>query len=266
MATLPDPLPRLHSLGLDLPPGELVGSDGPLLWLGSDRPVPGAFAKLRAVSRPVGLLPVLLDLDARHGALEHWESAPDEMSYPGDHDPEEVLADFWDECCAEEGGDWPGLAAPAPPAGNSDPGSSPVGNSDADDPDAVAERVADELLSAGGALKEPRLALVPARRSADIPAALGWLGAVNHADDAGRLGAVLRSWEDRFGIRLVALGFDELVVSVAVPPVTGAEARAVAAEHFAFCPDNLWQGSTPTLDAYAERHVRAQPAWHFWWD
>ena len=67
-----------------------------------------------------------------------------------------------------------------------------------------------------------------------------------------RLCAVLRSWEDRFGIRVVALGFDQLLVSVATPPTTLAEARALAAEHFAFCPDNIRQGGDPTLPAYAE--------------
>jgi hypothetical protein len=40
----------------------------------------------------------------------------------------------------------------------------------------------------------------------------------------------------------------------------------VAAEHFAFCPDNIWQGWRPfTLVGYAERLVGAA-AWTFWWD
>jgi hypothetical protein len=37
-------------------------------------------------------------------------------------------------------------------------------------------------------------------------------------------------------------------------------------EHFAFCPDNIWQGSwLYTLAAYAERITGARH-WGFWWD
>jgi hypothetical protein len=258
MATLPNPLPRLASLGLRLPPGGLVDAsdDGawqePLLWLADGQAAPGDWAALRQTAPGVGLLPVLVDAGAGHGGPGRWELMPAQMSYPGDHDAEEVLEEFWDEC-AQEDADWPGLAG--------------AEHADADaDPESVASAVVASLLDGGGPLKDPRLALVPARRSADIPAAIGWTGPVNHEGDTGRLSAVLRSWEDRFGIRVVALGFDTLLVSVAAPPATAAEAEAVAAEHFAFCPDNIWQSSDTTLRAYAENQVLHQPAWHFWWD
>lgn len=42
------------------------------------------------------------------------------------------------------------------------------------------------------------------------------------------------------------------------------EAEALAAEHFAFCPDNVTQGCG-SLRAYAESLVDAH-AWSFWWD
>jgi hypothetical protein len=89
---------------------------------------------------------------------------------------------------------------------------------------------------------------------------------MNHENDVARLCAVLRSWEDRFGIRVVALTFDQLVLSVAAPPTTLAEAEAVAAEHFAFCPDNITQGHHTTLKAYAEQEVLDEEVWSFWWD
>ncbi|MFE7276185.1 DUF4253 domain-containing protein [Streptomyces sp. NPDC057623] len=257
MATLPNPLPRLASLGLHLPPGGLVDAtdDGPwhepLLWLADGPAAPGDWAVLRRTAPAVGLLPVVLDVGAGHGGPELWELMPGEMSYPGDHDAEEVLEEFWDEC-AEEDADWPGLAAEGADA--------------AQDPESVASDVVDSLLDGRGPLKDPRLALVPARRSADVPTSIGWMGPANHENDTGRLSAVLRSWEDRFGIRTVALGFDTLLVSVAAPPTTLAEAEDLAAEHFAFCPDNIWQGSDSTLGAYAEHQLLNQPAWHFWWD
>ncbi|KUN93677.1 DUF4253 domain-containing protein [Streptomyces caeruleatus] len=268
MATLPNPLPRLASLGLRLPPGGLVDAtaDGPwhepLLWLSDDRAAPGDWTALRQTAPAVGLLPLVLDVGAGHGGPQLWELMPGEMSYAGDHDAEEVLEELWEEY-ADEDATWPGLTTPAEA---SDAPGSPEATAAAQDPESVASDIVDSLLDGRGPLKDPRLALVPARRSADIPTAIGWMGPANHEHDTGRLSAVLRSWEDRFGIRTVALGFDTLLVSVATPPTTLADAEALAAEHFAFCPDNIWQGTDSTLRAYAENQLLNQPAWHFWWD
>ncbi|MET9967273.1 DUF4253 domain-containing protein [Streptomyces sp. NPDC006356] len=267
MATLPNPLPRLASLGLRLPPGGLVDKtdDGPwqepLLWLSDDRAATADWTALRRTAPAVGLLPVLLDVGAGHGGPELWELMPGEMSYAGDHDAEEVLEEFWEEY-AEDDAPWPGLTTPEATKGTG----ATEGTGPAQDPESVASDIVDALLDGRGPLKDPRLALVPARRSADIPTAIGWMGPANHENDTGRLSAVLRSWEDRFGIRTVAVGFDTLLVSVAAPPTTLAEAESLAAEHFAFCPDNIWQGTDSTLRTYAENQLLDQPAWHFWWD
>jgi hypothetical protein len=48
------------------------------------------------------------------------------------------------------------------------------------------------------------------------------------------------------------------------PPQTEDEAAAVAAEHFAVCPDLVWQG-TETIEDYASL-LRGQVTWSFWWD
>ncbi|MEU6810930.1 DUF4253 domain-containing protein [Streptomyces sp. NPDC046831] len=293
MATLPNPLPRLatdpsgRSLGLQLPPGTLVDTtcEGawhePLLWYAGRAASPGNWAALGAPAARAGLLPVLVEVAGSKGGPEQWDLMPGRMSYPGDHDAEEVLAAFW-ESYAEDGAD-PGedqaggdgavglsgergpYDEPVAPFGPAWPGLAPAGVLAAA-PEVRAAEVADSLT--GGSrnwFKEPRLALVPARRSADIPAAVGWTGPVNHEDDVAVLCSVLRSWEDRFGIRVVALGFDALVVSVAAPPTTLAEAERIAAEHFAFCPDNVLQGEPGTLRAYAEGLV-GEPVWFFWWD
>ncbi len=269
MATLPNPLPKLAAdpsgrcLGLELPPGTLIDATDegpwhePLLWCADERAVPGGWAALEPARRTVGLLPLVADVGDGHGGPRDWQLAPAEVSYPGDHDPEEVLADHWAEHATADAAPWPGLASEASPVATAVP---------AVDPDSVASGVASSLLAGEGPLKEPRPALVFARRSADIPAAIGWTGPANHETDVARLCAVLRSWEDRFGIRVVALGFDHLLVSVAFPPTTLAEAEAVAAEHAAFCPDNLRQDGDTTLRGYAERRLLDQPTWHFWWD
>ncbi|MFJ7493257.1 DUF4253 domain-containing protein [Streptomyces sp. NPDC097727] len=263
MATLPNPLPSLATSGLQLPPGTLVDAtiDGvwhePLLWLGNEPASPGTWAGLREAGRPVGLIPVLIDGGKRDQWPDTWDLAPDRTSYPGDHDAEEVLGEYWADCAPEEldaaDGEWPGLA-PTPSVDGPDR------------PDDLAAEMADLFTERDGWFPGARAALVPARRSADIPAAIGWSGPVNYEDDVARLCAVLRSWEDRFGIRVVALGFDTLTVSVGRPPTTLAEARAVAAEHFAFCPDNIDQNPPYDLDIYAEKMLLNQEAWSFWWD
>jgi len=265
MATLPNQLPTLaadpagRSLGLDLPPGALLDTtvEGPwgepLLWRADAPAAPGDWLRLASARRSAGLYPVLVG--GRTDSEPHpdkWELDPDLASYPGDHDADEVLADLWEEYAAEaEDADWPGLA--------------PAGAPDAD-PDTRAAEVTDVLVGGASPLKEPRLALVPARRSADIPAAVGWCGPVNLTDDVALLCAVLRSWEDRFGVRVVALSFDQLVVSVAAPPRTLAEAEAIAAEHYAFCPDNITQSSHASLRSYAESEVLGAHSWSFCWN
>ncbi|MFD9316887.1 DUF4253 domain-containing protein [Streptomyces sp. NPDC060053] len=267
MATLPNPLPTLatdpsgRSLGLRLPPGRLIAAsaDEPLLWHSGKSAAPGNWSALGGQAARAGLLPVLVDVGGGQGGPADWELQRRETSYPGDHDADEVLAEFWEEYAEDElaegiapfGPDWPGLAPTA---------SLTVA------PDTRAAQVADSLTDGSRSwFKEPRLALVPARRSADIPAAIGWSGPLNYENDVARLCSVLRSWEDRFGIRVVALGFDLLAVSVAAPPATLAEAEAVAAEHFAFCPDNITRTGPDALRAYAEELVD-EPAWSFWWD
>ncbi|WP_405724455.1 DUF4253 domain-containing protein [Streptomyces sp. NBC_01537] len=249
MAMLPNPLPQLaddpasNSLGIQLPRGTFVDADGHpgLLWYANEPAAPGVWTSLLPARRTAGLHPVLLDLT--DGPLTRWELDPDEASYPGDHDPEEILAELWESLQDE---DWPGLA----PAQES-----------AADPDDRAAATASALIEEPWS-KDLRAALVPARRSADIPAAIGWCGPVNYEEDVAVLCSVLRSWEDRFGVRVVAISLDRLVLSVAAPPQTLADAEAVAAEHLAFCPDDV----DVDISAYAEREILGKDQWHFWWD
>ena len=156
------------------------------------------------------------------------------------------------EAVAPFGRDFPGLALPpasAPPSAFSRlfGGSAP-----ADDRASLA------------ALTPRRLALVAADRPADVITALGWMGAVNVHDDPAPLSAVLRAWEERWGARVVDIGFDTLTLTVTNPPRDRAAAIALSAEHFAFCPDNVWQG-VGSLTAYAAA-LQGARLWTFWWD
>ncbi|MFJ6782430.1 DUF4253 domain-containing protein [Streptomyces yangpuensis] len=266
-----------RSLGLDLPPGEVVAGSGrrrwgkalePLVWVSDDAVGVGALAAHRGPQLAAAGLQAVL-LQDRPG-LERWwqdrEFAPERMSDPDDHHVEPVLREFWSrvvpdpeegeegaEIIAPFGRDWPGLAVSGPPDGPDGP-----------DPEVAACELADDLIERGW-LPAPRLALVPSRRGADVPTALGWGGPTNYENDTALISVVLRSWEDRFGARLVALGFDELHLSVAVPPATTARALPVAAEHFALSPDNVWQGSG-SIRAYTEEAVTGSGHWSFWWD
>jgi hypothetical protein len=113
-----------------------------------------------------------------------------------------------------------------------------------------------------------RLGLVPADRGADALTNVGWMGPANYDNDTALFSAVVRSWEDRFGARVIGVGFASLYLSVAAPPATFDEALRVGAEHFAFCPDTLWPQSpwqADNLAHYAKELVGAT-SWKFWWD
>ncbi|WP_436495666.1 DUF4253 domain-containing protein [Actinokineospora sp. HUAS TT18] len=187
------------------------------------------------------------------------------MSSPDGHDAPRLLSKWWDNRTAVDENDfltpderlaitapfgrqWPGLA-PSLPART--------------DPDLLSDEFADKLVATPGTT---RLGLVIAGRGADALTVAGWEGPLNYTGDTAEISAVLRGWEDRFGVRVVGVGFDTLFLSVAAPPSTRDEALLVAAEHFAFCPDNVWQSQAPsTLASYAETLIDSN-AWEFWWD
>ncbi|WP_432067267.1 DUF4253 domain-containing protein [Streptomyces sp. C10-9-1] len=266
--------PSGATLGLELPPGKLVDETYqgqwpyPLLWLADTRAEPGQWSAQGPALRAADLVPVLVDVGGPAGGPEKWNLLCGNLSYPEDLGADEVLGYLWGEVRekrarreAEEpasGGTaapfdapWPGLAPAAGPG---------------DDPEALAAQTADTLAGEGSWLRDPRLALVSAECNADIPAACGWSGSLSHEDDPGALSAVLRSWGERFGTRVVALGADRLVLSVAAPPTTAAHAEAVAAEHAAFCPDDLVRSGHTTLRDYAVHEVLGRRTWVHHWD
>jgi hypothetical protein len=74
--------------------------------------------------------------------------------------------------------------------------------------------------------------LVPVNRPADVVSVLGIGMTVYHSDD--ELTAILRSWEERFGAVVSALGPGTLDLAVGAPPRNEDDARRFAAEHAAF--------------------------------
>ncbi|MCZ2525934.1 DUF4253 domain-containing protein [Streptomyces sp. HB2AG] len=268
----PEPPSSLEAL---LPPGRTVTSDEghggeQPLWLSDQPATAGLWARVHAEHTRSGLWPLLLDpLDSDDDEFRPWGSGeifPERMSSPASHDPEGVLAQWWATyTAADEDDDMLSserrLAVTAP-FGQNWPGLAP-GRGTATNADRLAAGYAQSFLSDH---PQSRLGLVAAASGADALTAAGWSGPANYENDTAKFSAIVRDWERRFGARVVAVGFSTLHLSVAAPPTAEEDALLVAAEHFAFCPDNVWQGSRPcTLAGYAKRITGAHH-WDFWWD
>ncbi|MEU2628244.1 DUF4253 domain-containing protein [Kitasatospora sp. NPDC007106] len=179
------------------------------------------------------------------------------------HDVDALLRDWWQgvaECRSDDPEEAAERRAATAPFGPAWPGRAPS-PTPASDPGVHASRLAARLLSERPTL---RIGLVPAACGAEALVACGWSGPMNHENDTATIAAVLHGWERRFGVRVVAAGFDTLDLAVAAPPTDLDGALLVAAEHLALCPDNILQG-TGSLAEYAE-HLIAADTWTLWWD
>jgi hypothetical protein len=245
---------------------EMIGA--PVVWL-TNTAVGDAgiiLQRLRAFSESTRLVPMML-LGMEGDKSRPWDSeefAPTDPRRTDQFSVEPVLAEMWQQCVNEDDPEslvalepfdsqFPGLAAA--PGGVTPSGFRQLFSRRQDPNDDLAQ-----LKS----FTSRRIGLIAARRPADAVTALGWTGAVNVHQDPATMSAVLRSWEDRFAARVVEIGFDTLALTVGIPPHDRQSALVVAAEHFAFCPDNVWQGSG-TIGSYAEG-LAGNRVWRFWWD
>jgi len=243
--------------GVALPDGTLYApepeggsrGDEPVIWA-SDQPVRDVgriWSRLAAAFPTTGIWPFVIDAQfgfrgfddylmdvprGRHTEVvailrKGWNDAVD---YDEDDPPDEI---------APFGKAFPGLAEPTP-----------------------GERVTsvDRIVASA----KGHLGLAAVNRPADILDAVGWMGAANYDGDPLDMTTVLRSWELRFDAYVVGLGPDTLTLAVGRPPRDLASATAIAAEHFAFCPDNIQQGAG-SIREYAPLLV-GQETWPFWWD
>ncbi|MFK0191613.1 DUF4253 domain-containing protein [Kitasatospora sp. NPDC090308] len=260
-----------------LPAGRLVSprqggeEAAPVLWL-SDGPAPlGLWEKLHREHPRSGLWPLLL-APLRVGEEEFRPWATGELdtvsaSEPDWYDPAALLRTGWEYSTVVDSDGEPldpdemsELGRSVAPFLDGWPGTAPAAEQ-AGDPDGAARALARELLAGNAHL---RIGLVAAASGAEALTACGWSGPVNHEDDIAKVSAVLLDWERRYGTRLVQVGFAELELSVAAPPGDERSALRIAAEHLAFCPDNIFQGAG-TLTEYAPGLVGAAQ-WSFWWD
>jgi Domain of unknown function (DUF4253) len=171
-------------------------------------------------------------MDAARLLEDWWDiKVPTEDEFAEDEDLREIIAPF--------GLQFPGLAP------------------------AVEEELDPELMRRAVCqyTRDARIGLVPAARPADILPRLGWRSDLGTT--ASELGAVLRSWEDRFGARLLEVGFAEIRLLVTRPPLTLEVAQRLAAEHFAFADEaHIALGRVDDI----ARAVVNNPFWDFWWD
>jgi hypothetical protein len=234
---------------LELPPGRVVRSEHgrPTFWL-SDEPADHAvWARMLADHDRSGYWPLLLGPDDDGRPWTERGVSFDGLTSPVDHDAAALLRTWWQR--GDPGTDWPGGPVPTPPYRA--------------DPDERAAAVAYSFLAESPAT---RLGLVTAASGADALTAAGWRGPARHVRDTAQISAVLRDWERRYGVRVVALdGLATLVLSVAAPPVDREQALRVAAEHVAFCPDAIEGRAGTTLGSHADTLLDAE-FWIFWWD
>jgi hypothetical protein len=249
--------------GLRLPAGRRLAADGagqfPVLWAtGELEDAATAWVALKDRLAGTQLVPVLLSGLERQSERP-WDIGELEPCDPGvadELDAAVLLEDMWDSAVPLPGEDEGRTAELLAPYSRAFPGLSAA---------AGPQIGADDVAGAVGSLPAPlRLGLVAASRPADVPATVGWMGAVNYIATPARLACVLRSWEDRFGARLVHLGFDTMNLLVERPVPCHEAALAVAAEHFAFCSDNVYQGAG-SIRRYAAG-LPGAAIWSFWWD
>jgi Domain of unknown function (DUF4253) len=108
-----------------------------------------------------------------------------------------------------------------------------------------------------------RIGLVAAGRPADVPAVIGWGGPDSRGESLLPLTAVLRSWEDRFGARLIDVGYADLRLLAERPARTLQAAQRIAAEQVVLADDCI--NRCREIPNIAARLVNA-PIWTFWWD
>jgi Domain of unknown function (DUF4253) len=250
-----------------LPAGKRVtaayGSGEPIAWA-TNQPLRDAgtvWAALSAAHPETGLVPILLaglDDDTKRPWDDEEFDDPENISALDHLDAARVLADDWADGLEElELGEEEdaGAIEQRAPFGPQFPGLAPP-----QDTSLSPARLREAL----AALPPARLGLVAAERPADVLPRIGWGGVVNWHDTPLPIAAVLRSWEDRFGARLLEVGFAQIRLLVERPPRSPDAARPIAAEHYAFC-DECGGRALSDVASITASLVNA-PVWTFWWD
>jgi hypothetical protein len=258
------------------PHNQPSGSSPPIAWITTpavDGPGP-IWAALSAVSDQTGLVPFLAGAQERRSARSWYigkfpldQGYPQNASPAGDLDVAGILKDRWDCRAAPEAGHYSDKeeeletrereAARITPFTPTFPGMAPASSEPA-----APEQVRHAL----GGLPPARIGLAAAGRSADALAAVGWHPG-NWTDGQLPVVAVARSWERRFGARLLEIGVNGFRLLVNCPARSLEEALPIAAEQWAFAYE-CWPGDAVGLNYVSDiaEHLVNAFTWGFWWD
>jgi Domain of unknown function (DUF4253) len=258
---------QLRLGSVTLPAGRLIfgnyGSGDPIAWA-TVQPVPEpgrVWAALSELHPHTGLVPILLDgLDG--DTRRPWDNAeftdPVDITALDALDAGTVLETMWtDSLGTLHGGEQehPDIIRQRAPFTSLFPGPAPPEQTPLDP--AQLQEALDSLRQSA------RIALVATDRPADVLPEIGWQGVTNRYEFLLPIAAVLRSWEDRFGARLLEVGFAEIRLLVERPPHNLKAAERIAAEHYAFCDES--GGGLRDIRSIAASLVNS-PIWAFWWD
>jgi hypothetical protein len=248
-------------------PGDEDTAAGPVAWV-TDTVVPGAgltWSELEAARDQTGLVPVLLaDEEADAGYFFQYPSV--DVSDVDELDAAAVLAARWSGRASLDD-DEREASSRVTPYSREFPGLAPGQEAPLSD-----ARLRQALVS----LPAARIGLITAARPADVLPVAGWETFDDFLDSAhlpqgavrpaAWIAAVLRSWEARFGARLMTIGPGARISLLAQrPPATPDAATQIAAEHFAFADECDGCGSAGTVTSIAKR-LPGTPVWQFWWD
>ncbi|MFF0793498.1 DUF4253 domain-containing protein [Streptomyces spiralis] len=255
-----------------LPPGRTLVRGRVRVWISEEFPedVEGLWSRLLDEQTATGLVPLLwagppgepLDLEQleqvgalsledvlaadfaeyRRGRLPFWTD-PTPPPVPEGVEP-------WPHDPGPPFDHWPGLAPPMPvtPAGPT--------------PEQASASTLARLVDAGRfGLDRSRLVLVPVPRGSDAVALLG----LDAEAPLPLLCALLRSWEDRYGARVLGVFGGELHLSVARPPVEASHAQLLALEHMLSTAHNIVDDPPTPFSDYAAS-LTGRTHWSFWWD
>lgn len=239
-----------------VPEHPVHGPGDPVAWVTTE-PLPDAGLAWSALSdahQQTGLVPVLLTDSERDE--QFFFLGPADLTALDGLDAAEVLAGLWDDRMPS-GDEWDSdiLAEIRGPFSGQFPGLAPG-------EDATLSMA--QLHEALRSLPAAPIGLVPAARPADVLPTVGW-STTDQFQTPLPIAAVLRSWEARFGARLLSVGPGaEIRLLVERAPRTAEAAQAIAAEHFAFCDECGGQGlrHIPKITA----SLVDAPIWTFWWD
>lgn len=242
-----------------LPPGRrIVPMDGPgdpVAWV-TTRPVPDAGLAWSALSdlyQQTSLVPVLLTDSERDEDFYFY--APADVADLDHLDAADMLRTLWDQSMPLNQVDDFHAVSERAPFSRQFPGLAP--------PEDSGLSMA-QLHATLRSLPPAPVALVPARRAADVLPMVGWCNP-DRFETSLPIAVVLRSWEVRFGARLLRVGPGaQIQLLVERPPRTTETAQRIAAEHFAFCDECAGQGLREIPEITASL-VNA-PTWIFWWD